>query len=86
MDTLKELKKQIAELDKKIEMLEYAEFPFKEGDTYWMVRGDGNISGMTYCNNDYHKKNSYARKCFSHIRRSRKRNLPQRFIIMLQNV
>lgn len=56
MDTLEKLKKKRAELDKKIEMLEYAEFPFKEGDTYWMARGDGNISGMTYCNNDYHKK------------------------------
>lgn len=56
MDTLEKLKKKRAELDKKIEILEYAEFPFKEGDTYWMVRGDGNISGMTYCNNDYHKK------------------------------
>ena len=56
MDTLEKLKKKRAELDKKIEELEYAEFPFKEGDTYWMVRGDGNISGMTYCNNDYHKK------------------------------
>lgn len=48
MDTLEELKKQRAELDKKIKELEYAEFPFKEGDTYWMLRGDGNISGMTY--------------------------------------
>jgi hypothetical protein len=53
---LEELKKQRAELDKKIEMLEYEEFPFKEGDTYWMLRDDGNISGMTYCNNDFHKK------------------------------
>lgn len=56
MDTLKELKKQIAELDKKIKELEYAEFPFKEGDTYWILRGDGNISGMSYLENDYHKK------------------------------
>ena len=56
MDTLEELKKQRAELDKKIEMLEYAEFPFKEGDVYWMIREDGNISEMTYCDNGFHKK------------------------------
>lgn len=50
MDKLEELKKQRAELDKKIEELEYAEFPFKEGDEYWGLNSDGSFSKLVWDN------------------------------------
>lgn len=45
MDTLEELRKQRAELDKKIEELERDEdYSFKKGDEYWALFSDGVIS------------------------------------------
>ena len=55
MDTLEELKKQRAELDKKIEELEYAEFPFKEGDEYWCLNSDGSFSKLVWDNGSIDK-------------------------------
>ncbi|WP_049555590.1 MULTISPECIES: hypothetical protein [unclassified Granulicatella] len=43
MELLKNLKKQRAELDKKIETLEYAERVFEEGDQIWFVDHFGNV-------------------------------------------
>ena len=37
MDKLEELKNQRAELDEKIELLEYAESTFEEGEVFWFV-------------------------------------------------
>lgn len=50
MDTLEELKKQRAELDKKIEELEFVECPYKEGEKYWGLNSDGSISNLTWDN------------------------------------
>jgi hypothetical protein len=43
MELLKNLKKQRAELDKKIETLEYADRAFEEGDQIWFVDQFGTI-------------------------------------------
>lgn len=50
MDTLEELKKQRAELDKKIEELEYAEYPFEEGDEYWYIDSHGTVQSDVWVN------------------------------------
>lgn len=53
MDTLEELRKQRAELDKKIEKLEHdGDYSFKKGDDYWAVFSDGVISNTLTWNND----------------------------------
>ena len=43
MKMLENLKKQRAELDKKIETLEYAERAFEEGDQIWFIDHFGNV-------------------------------------------
>lgn len=43
MDKLEELKKQRAELDKRIEALEYAECLFEEGEKIWSIDHFGNV-------------------------------------------
>ena len=48
MDTLEELKKQRAELDKKIEELEFEECPYKDGDEYYTVDIGGLVNRGTW--------------------------------------
>lgn len=48
MENLIELKKQRAELDKKIYMLECTECPLKDGDEFWYVDQFGNIEHLFY--------------------------------------
>ena len=48
MDTLEELRKQRAELDKKIEELEFEECPYKEGDEYYIVDSAGLVNSNTW--------------------------------------
>ena len=51
MDTLEELKKKRAKLDKKIEELERdGDYSFKKGDDYWVVFSDGVISALMWDN------------------------------------
>nr|DAJ31431.1 MAG TPA: hypothetical protein [Caudoviricetes sp.] len=56
MDTLKELKKQRAELDKKIYMLERTECPLKDGDEFWYVDQFGNIEHRYFGNHAWMKE------------------------------
>ena len=56
MDKLEKLRKQRAELDKKIEALEYSEdYTFRKGDKYWVVYADGDISVLTWKNDNIDK-------------------------------
>lgn len=48
MDTLEELKKQKAELDRKIEELEFEECPYKDGDEYYTVDIGGLVNRGTW--------------------------------------
>lgn len=48
MDTLEELRKQRAELDKKIEELEFEECPYKDGDEYYTVDIGGLVNRGTW--------------------------------------
>ena len=48
MDTLEELKKQRAELDRKIEELEFEECPYKDGDEYYTVDIGGLVNHGTW--------------------------------------
>ena len=50
MENLIELKKQRAELDRKIYMLECTECPLKEGDEFWYVDQFGNIEHRIFGN------------------------------------
>ena len=56
MDTLKKLKKQRAELDKKIYMLEHTECPLEDGDEFWYVDQFGNIEHRYFGNHAWMKE------------------------------
>lgn len=83
MDTLEELRNQRAELDMKIELLEYAESTFQEGEVFWFVDAYGNIQQARW------DKSAWIDSCFyqGHIfnteqearLEAKRRNLLQRF-------
>ncbi|WP_217951383.1 hypothetical protein [Granulicatella adiacens] len=56
MENLIELKKQRAELDRKIYMLECTECPLKEGDEFWYVDQFGNIEHRIFGNHEWIKQ------------------------------
>ena len=56
MENLIELKKQRAELDRKIYMLECTECPLKEGDKFWYVDQFGNIEHRIFGNHEWIKQ------------------------------
>nr|DAY37089.1 MAG TPA: hypothetical protein [Caudoviricetes sp.] len=56
MENLIELKKQRAELDKKIYMLECTECPLKDGDEFWYVDQFGNIEHRCFGNHAWMKE------------------------------
>ena len=58
MDTLEELKKQREELNMKIELLEYAESTFQEGEVFWFVDAYGNIQQVRW------DKSTWIDRCF----------------------
>ena len=85
MDTLEELRKQRAELDKKIEELERDEdYSFKKGDEYWALFSDGVISNTLTWDNvgvdkDFDKQgNAFPTKQEAQLE-AKRRNLLHRF-------
>lgn len=83
MDTLEELKKQRAELNKKIEELEYAEYPFEEGDEYWYIDSHGTVQSDVWVNAevdimDFNVGNVFRTKKEAELNYKR-RNLLHRF-------
>ena len=57
MDTLEELKKQRAELDKKIEMLESIENPFDRFQKYYLLTSFGGVTKQVYDDVNLHINN-----------------------------
>lgn len=57
MDTLEELKKQRAELDKKIEMLESIENPFERFQKYYLLTSFGGVTKQVYDDVNLHINN-----------------------------
>jgi len=83
VDTLEELKKQRAELNKKIEELEYAEYPFEEGDEYWYIDSHGTVQSDVWVNAevdimDFNVGNVFRTKKEAELNYKR-RNLLHRF-------
>ena len=85
MDTLEKLKKQRAELDKKIEMLEFGNCPFEEGDEYWYIDSHGTVQADVWVNAevdimDFNAGNVFRTKEEAELDYKR-RNLMHRFKI-----
>ena len=83
MDTLLELKKQREELNMKIELLEYAESTFQEGEVFWFVDAYGNIQQARWDESVWIKYCFYQGHIFNTEQEARlevqRRNLLQRF-------
>ena len=83
MDTLEELRKQRVELDMKIELLEYAEGTFQEGEVFWFVDAYGNIQQARWNESVWIKHCFYQGHIFNTEQEARleaqRRNLLQRF-------
>ena len=84
MNTLEKLRKQRAELDKKIEELEHdGDYSFKKGDDYWVLFSDGVIQALTWdsikIDKDFDKQgNTFPTKEAAELEAER-RNLLHRF-------
>jgi hypothetical protein len=83
MDTLLELKNQREELNMKIELLEYAESTFQEGEVFWFVDAYGNIQQARWNESVWIKHCFYQGHIFNTEQEARlevqRRNLLQRF-------
>lgn len=83
MDTLEELREQRAEPDMKIELLEYAESTFEEGEVFWFVDAYGNIQQARWDESVWIKHCFYQGHIFKTEKEARleaqRRNLLQLF-------
>ena len=83
MGTLEELRNQRAELDMKIELLEYAESTFQEGEVFWFVDAYGNIQQARWNESVWIKHCFYQGHIFKTEKEARleaqRRNLLQLF-------
>lgn len=83
MDTLEELRKQREKLNMKIELLEYEESTFQEGEVFWFCDAYGNIQQDRWNESVWIKHCFYQGHIFNTEQEARlevqRRNLLQRF-------
>lgn len=83
MDTLEELRKQREKLNMKIELLEYEESTFQEGEVFWFCDAYGNIQQARWNESVWIKHCFYQGHIFNTEQEARlevqRRNLLQRF-------
>lgn len=83
MDTLEELRKQREKLNMKIELLEYEESTFQEGEVFWFVDAYGNIQQARWNESVWIKHCFYQGHIFNTEQEARlevqRRNLLKRF-------